>query len=295
MTVDEFRADLEAEIRNDALSFGNGTQATFAEKITTMMREAEYLNGDYQEAFFVGKHKSRNLRVDGYMQDVADNSFVLFIVYYSDDDETMIKTLAEKQFKMLETFVDAVLTNNLDIEESTGTADLATLLKDSRDEKIKFILLTNARRSAVLRDLKKFFFRGQEVECQIWDIERIFAAYNSMQVREPVEIDFRIYGGIPCLRADAASDDSFESFLCVIPGKVLADIYDQYGSRILEGNVRSFLSTKCAVNKKIRATILNKPENFLPLTTVLLRLLRKLSLNLPEVACALCQLSTSKS
>lgn len=265
MTVDEFRADLEAEIKNDALNFGHGTQATFAEKITTMMREAEYLNGDYQEAYFSGMHPNDRrikLRVDGYMQDAADNSIVLFIVYYSDSDETMIKTLAEKQFKMLETFADAILTSNLDIEESTGTADLATLLKDSHDEKIKFILLTNARRSAILRDLKKFFFRGQEVECQIWDIERIFAAYDSMQVREPVEIDFRIYGGIPCLRATAASDDSCESFLCVIPGKVLADIYDQYGSRILEGNVRSFLSTKCSVNTKIRATILYKPEKF---------------------------------
>ena len=36
----------------------------------------------------------------------------------------------------------------------------------------------------------------------------------------------------------------------------------KYGSRLLEGNVRSFLSTKRAVNKKIRATILNNPEMF---------------------------------
>lgn len=262
MTVDEFRADLEAEIRNDALSFGHGTQATFAEKITSMMREAEYLNGDYQEAFFVGKYKSRNLRVDGYLQDAADNSIVLFSIYYTDGDDTMIKTLAERHFKLLETFVDAVLTTKLGIEESTGTADLAKLLEDNRDEKIKFILLTNARRGVKRKELEKFFVRGQEVECQIWDIERIFAAYNSMQVREPVEIDFEVYGGIPCLRADAAADDSCESLLCVMPGKVLADIYDQYGSRILEGNIRSFLSTKCAVNKKIRSTILNKPEKF---------------------------------
>lgn len=217
MTVDEFRADLEAEIRNDALSFGHGTQATFAEKITSMMRQAEYLNGEYQEAFYVGKHKSRNLRVDGYLQDAADNSIILFTVYYTDSGEKTIKTLAEKHFKLLEMFADAVLTTKLEM---------------------------------------------QEVECQIWDIERIFAVYNSMQVREPVEIDFTIYGGIPCLRADAAADDSCESFLCVMPGKVLADIYDQYGSRILEGNVRSFLSTKCSVNKKIQATILNKPEKF---------------------------------
>lgn len=52
------------------------------------------------------------------------------------------------------------------------------------------------------------------------------------------------------------------TYLCIIPGKVLADIYDKYGSQLLEGNVRSFLSTKVAVNKKIRETILKCPSMF---------------------------------
>lgn len=83
-----------------------------------------------------------------------------------------------------------------------------------------------------------------------------------MQVREPIKINFDEYDyGLPCLKATNAGDDC-ESFLCVIPGKVLADIYDKYGSRLLEGNVRSFLSTKRAVNKNIRKTILNNPEMF---------------------------------
>ena len=56
--------------------------------------------------------------------------------------------------------------------------------------------------------------------------------------------------------------DRYSSYLGVIPGTVLADIYDKYGSKLLEGNVRSFLSTKVAVNKKIRGTILNNPQMF---------------------------------
>ena len=48
----------------------------------------------------------------------------------------------------------------------------------------------------------------------------------------------------------------------MIPGDVLASIYDKFGARLLEGNVRSFLSTKVAVNKKIRETIINAPEMF---------------------------------
>ena len=196
MNVDEYRADLEAEVNNDALNFGHGKAATFAEKITSLMSEAEYLNGNYQEAYFEGVHPKRrsNLRVDGFLQDEADNSIVMFVVHYTDGDENMTKTLAEQNFKLLESFADAVLTTDLDIEESTATFELAEALKknrdENRDEKIKFILLTNARRSAVLRDIKNFFVRGREVECQIWDIERIFAVYDSMQVREAIRIDF---------------------------------------------------------------------------------------------------------
>lgn len=260
MNLDEFTEDLEAEVKNDALNIGNGTATAFAEKITQLMQEAEYLNGDYQESFFAGTHQNRNFRVDGWLQDVADNSIVLFVVHYVDDDENMTKTLAEKNFRMLEAFVNAV--SDLEIEESTSTAELAEILKTNSDTKIKFILLTNARRSFTVKESKNSFVRGNEIDCQLWDIERIFAVYSSMQGREPIKIDFeKTCGGLPCLKA-ANGGDECESFLCVIPGKILAEIYNQYGSRLLEDNVRFFLSTKRSVNKKIRATILNNPEKF---------------------------------
>ena len=263
MNLDEFREDLEAEVKN-ALTFGDVKTTAFAKKITQLMQEAEYLNGDFQESFFTGIHpkKRSNLRVDGWLQDETDNSILLFIVHYTDTDENMNKTLAERNFKMLAAFVDAVLTTNLEIEESTSTAELAEILKTNSDEKIKFLLLTNAQRSLTVKEIKNVFVHGKEIDCQLWDIERIFAVYNSMQVREPIKINFDEYDyGLPCLKAANAGDDC-ESFLCVIPGKVLADIYDKYGSRLLEGNVRSFLSTKRAVNKNIRKTILNNPEMF---------------------------------
>ena len=262
MDVDEFRQELKAEIHNEFYNSGQSESAAFAEKITNMMREAEYLNGDFQESYFVGKHKTKNLCVDGWLQDEADNSIVLFVVSYGNDGEPMTKTLAEKNFRLLETFVEAVLSKSLDIEESTSTAELAEILQTNEDAKIKFILLTNARRSVKLNEIKSFFVNGNEVECQLWDIERIFNVYNSMQVREPVTINFgELCGGLPCLRAANAGDDC-ESFLCVIPGKILADIYEQHGSRLLESNVRSFLSSKSGVNKSIRKTILNSPEKF---------------------------------
>ena len=42
----------------------------------------------------------------------------------------------------------------------------------------------------------------------------------------------------------------------------MVKIYDEYGGRLLEGNVRSFLSLKGKVNSGIKRTILNEPEMF---------------------------------
>ena len=58
------------------------------------------------------------------------------------------------------------------------------------------------------------------------------------------------------MEASDASTNDIRCFLSVIPGNILADLYDVYGSMLLEGNVRSFLSTKVKVNKNIRKTII---------------------------------------
>jgi len=81
-------------------------------------------------------------------------------------------------------------------------------------------------------------------------------------MEEELEIDFTEYvkGGVPCLRATQTAD--YEGYLCVIPGDILAELYDRYGSRLLEGNVRSFLSTSGKVNKGIQATIRAEPNRF---------------------------------
>jgi len=49
------------------------------------------------------------------------------------------------------------------------------------------------------------------------------------------------------------------------PGALLADIYEKYGTRLLELNVRAFLGLggKKSVNSGLRSTILEAPRRFL--------------------------------
>lgn len=61
-----------------------------------------------------------------------------------------------------------------------------------------------------------------------------------------------------------------DAYMGIVPGKFLADIYLKYGSKLLQGNVRAFLSIRGKVNKGIRDTIINNPNSFLPIIMVLL-------------------------
>ena len=51
--------------------------------------------------------------------------------------------------------------------------------------------------------------------------------------------------------------------MAIVPGECLATLYHNYGARLLEQNVRSFLQFTGKINKGIRDTIKNEPHMFL--------------------------------
>ena len=66
---------------------------------------------------------------------------------------------------------------------------------------------------------------------------------------------------IPVLSAHM-SESPYRSYLAVMSGKLLASIYERWGNRLLEKNVRVFLQAKWSVNKVIRNTIDDDPSMF---------------------------------
>ena len=76
------------------------------------------------------------------------------------------------------------------------------------------------------------------------------------------EVDFlKIGEPIKALPANIGDPD-VDSYLCIMPATILSDLYEEYGQRLLESNVRTFLQFGGKVNKGIRETLLNKPDNF---------------------------------
>lgn len=269
MDTQEFKKDFLESIKSAAAVIGEGSCAAFVDNMSQYLIDAEVLS-DFTPSFYTGRKLSRKYRVDGYVLDEFDNTMNLVIADFDGNDmtRTITNAHAKQLFGQLVHFINAALKTDLhrEIEISTPCADLIDLLRmnETKIRKYRLMIFTDADMSSAIKTIDIPDFENVPVEGQIWDIDRLFRVCCSEQGRQIIEIDFREYcsDGIPCLEASTAATNQYKSYLGVIPGTVLADIYDRFGSKLLEGNVRSFLSTKVAVNKKIRATILNSPQMF---------------------------------
>lgn len=269
MDSQEFKKDFLENVKAAASVTGEGSCASFVENMAQYLIDTEVIP-EFYPSFYKGQKGSHKYRVDGYVLDEFDYTMNLIVADYVgiEEDRTLTNTNAKTMFKQLRYFIDIAINTELykEIEISTPCSDLVEMLRATREKvrKYRLFIFTDADMSSAIKTVDIEGYNGVPVEGQIWDIERLFRVCCSEQGRQVIEIDFTEYceGGIPCLEASSAVTEQYSSYLGVIPGKVLADIYDKYGSRLLEGNVRSFLSTKVAVNKKIRTTILNSPEMF---------------------------------
>ncbi|CAN7530715.1 AIPR family protein [Pseudoxanthomonas sp. LjRoot143] len=211
----------------------------------------------------------RQLKLHGFTEpDDVDGALSMVIGRWVDDEtpSTLATSDVDQMKGWLENFASEALETDLEekIAESSPAYQLATTLRRKRAG-ISCIRLHIFSNQLLSRAYKREFrgeVAGTPTETHIWDLQRIKALYESAREREQVEIDLEEFGskGIACI--DASSRGGLRSYLCVIEGNLLADLYEHYGSRLLEGNVRSFLGMKGGVNKGIRATIQDSPELF---------------------------------
>lgn len=102
---------------------------------------------------------------------------------------------------------------------------------------------------------------GYNFYYKIFDIESLYNLSEKSHI--PIEVNFKSDGFIiPCIPSTSVNEE-YQSYLAIFPGEALASIYERFGSRLLEQNVRSFLQFSGKINKGIRNTILKEPEMFL--------------------------------
>lgn len=269
MNLEEFRKEILENVAAHATAGEEFRHTAFVEHCLRLLEDADEV-ADVQPCFYRGTgSKNRNSGVDAYSLDEADGSVRLFIADFKGDAEaeSLTHTDAKSWFGKLQTFCeDAFSGKSLrEIEESAPAYGLASLLNQTRTgiTRLRFYLLSDSIISTRIRDLPEVMVSGIAAESHIWDVSRFFRVFESRTGKDDLEVDFAamLPGGLQCIAASVASTQ-YQAYLCVIPGDVLASIYETYGSRLLEGNVRSFLTVRGKVNKGIRNTILNRPDMF---------------------------------
>ena len=271
MTIDleEFYTDLMQEVWAEADGAGKFSESSFVEAFANYLIDAgEFDTFDYTPYRITTGHGSQ---VDGYAGDPIDYDGVLTLVVSDfNQDGTMgslTRTDMEKLFRRVERFFTSSLQEpfHQQMEESSPGYGLAQLIhqRKGRIGRVRFFLLSNRNLSTRVLGMEEKEIGGYRFSYSVWDISRLHRLIASGKGKEDLDIDLvQEYGAtLPCLPAHLR-DAGYEAYLAVLPGSLLADIYDRWGARLLEQNVRCFLQARGNVNKGIRATILNNSEMF---------------------------------
>lgn len=269
MALSDFRADLMNSVATRASVDRDYMAAAFLSEVADRLAEAEEIDNLVAVHFRGQGARGKNLAVDGYDLGDADDSIALGVTHYagSDDPASLTETEATRLLASLEAYLhDAVHgTFVVDREPSDPAYQLAMELhaRGQSVTRYRLYLITDARLSGRGRHLPNSDLKGVPVEHHIWDVQRLEQLQLSKQGREELEIDLTewLSDGLPAL--ELPGDGDFVTYLAAVPGRIIADLYGRHGSRLLESNVRSFLSGRGKVNKGIRTTVLKEPSMFL--------------------------------
>src|SRR5690554_3510607 len=266
----EFHHQLIADIQGDADALGLVTAEAFFEKAADLLSEAGEVD-EADRAYYEGRMSGHQLQVDGYGGDPIDNSGVLTLILcdfgLSDEIRVLNRPHVERMQNRLYRFLMASIKPDFrnQLEETSSGFGLADLISTRWNtiEKIKLVIATNGNFSARTDAEAIDPVDGKPITLSVWDLKRLKQFMDQGQARADLQIDFErdFGGGIPLLKA-SGGNGALESYLAVIPGKQLAAIYEKWGPRLLEANVRSFLQARGKVNQGIRNTIRDEPQMF---------------------------------
>ena len=260
ISLEEFHQDFLQSILSDADSRGLMKPQAFFENVCEELISTGDLTKNYENADYAKK----GLEVHGY--DYDDERKILSLLvhqfFQTDEIETLTKQHIDTKFKRLESFYTKSI-NGLysEMEETSEAYGMAYQIyqwhEEKEIEKVKLIVFTDGKATRTLLDLPGKNIDDLEVEFRVIDINylhKIYLSENSSGV-------FEVNTDLPYLLVNGDTDE-YKSYLSCVTGTELAKIYDEFGQKLFEQNVRTFLQFRGNVNKGLRNTIEGAPTMF---------------------------------
>ncbi len=267
--MNEFLLDLNNEIFMHSSSNGETNQDSFFQLVTDFLVE-DSVCIDAQIINDWNNDKS-GIQINGYGGDPSEdeNTLTIFLVDYIQSDEVIGMNMAELTalVKRGANYINKLGNKNfINSLEKTGNMYLISQFLSNKIDYVdnfRFIILTNKLLKIRSEQIDTPIINNIKSKADIWDLDRIKKLYEGKNTKEEIIIDLEkdFNSSIPVLRADLTKVN-YASYLAVLNGDLLARIYERWGNRLLERNVRVFLQGRVKVNKDIRKTIEDRPEMF---------------------------------
>ena len=263
MTLNEFFDNFNEEL---SLSMSTGLLTTKADEYFTGLM-FDYLNevGEINEPV-ICSYRDNGLQINGFSIDQEKTKIEIFVSIYNESNGLITVQKADVIAAATRgvNFYRKSVQNLLDkFSRDTDAYDCALTISKNKNsiKDVRIIVLTNGKVNNI--EMNSLSLPLATVSYAIWDIERLFKCYSSSQKREPIIVDFTELLGKPLPAIKGGRSDKTTVFLAILPGKLLADLYDIHGQRLLERNVRAFLQLKGKVNKGLRESLISEPDMFL--------------------------------
>lgn len=268
MTLDDFLEETRAEISAQMSEGSPFAELVFCEVVMQHLVDAG-MTFEPVVCHFQGKVGNANLRLSGYAISEEADQLDLFVSLYEgfesitpvqDQDS---KTAAQQCVRFLELCASGRLADKLD--PSSDAHSLALTIREIYNdlEQVRVFVLTDGVVKS--KNFKPREVSGKSVRLEVMDIERLFRHRSEGKPRDELVIDFIDVSGapLPCVFVPGQTGD-YDYALTAVPGEALRFIYEKFGPRLLEANVRSFLSVKAkGVNAGIQSTLRSAPERFM--------------------------------
>lgn len=301
MEIQEFlkyRIDLLDEAKDD---LGSINETNFINTVIPSMLDAKLIDSeDFTETYYPAIIDGVPIKINGYMINDSGERLQLFILNEesisldSRDLEITHKEYYDSIFKKAFNFVKLAINKNLKDLQNVGAINalinhLSSPLGAEQFDVIEMFLIsataTTENRGQTPQP-KRIDFKDESIQIsypknniekkgppiqvkkevlilkRLIDLNFLYNVLISQGNREVLKIDFDEQFEHKIEAIIAADEENFESYLCVIPANILAELYKRYSSRLLEKNVRSFLQFKGA-NQGIKKTLIKEPEKFI--------------------------------
>ncbi|KLT64734.1 AIPR family protein [Pedobacter sp. BMA] len=259
-SLEEFHEDFLQSVLTDADSRGLLQAQSFFEVVCEDLVSVGDLTGNYTAAEYIKK----GIEVYGF--DYDEDRKILTILnhqFFQDNSiQTFTKIQMETKFTRLKNFLNKSIEGLYrDMEETSQAHDMAfniyKYFQKNNLLRVRLMLFTDGKATRSQLELPSESIENVPLDFRVIDISYLHNIYESENKSLVSDIEVNL----PCLKVNG-EDNSYQSYLTVIDGEKLVQIYEDHGQKLFEQNVRTFLQFKGNVNKGLKITIEHKPEMF---------------------------------